>query len=246
VNVAPSKIRSAPVSESRPFTTRTKTAFGGILTRTERWGLSSKGWLLALLAAGALSLLLVLNIYPFLSVTERISADTLVVEGWVHPYAIQAAANEFVSGGYRQLLTTGGPVVGTGSYTNDFNTSANVGAVELRAAGVNSEAIQAVPSRVANRDRTYASASALDSWIKSHQPAVQSLNVLTEAPHARRTRMLFQKALGKNVRVGIIAVPSPDYEPKDWWRYSDGVRDVIGESIAYVYAKFSFSPERSR
>ena len=32
----------------------------------------------------------------------------------------------------------------------------------------------------------------------------------------------------------------PDYDPKDWWRYSDGVREVIGESIAYIYANSYF------
>ena len=54
--------------------------------------------------------------------------------------------------------------------------------------------------------------------------------------------LLYQKALGKNVTVGIIAVSNPDYDPKDWWRYSDGVREVIGESLAYIYARFFFYP----
>jgi UDP-N-acetyl-D-mannosaminuronate dehydrogenase len=36
--------------------------------------------------------------------------------------------------------------------------------------------------------------------------------------------------------------PSPDYDSKHWWRYSDGVREGIGESIAYIYARFFFYP----
>ena len=55
-------------------------------------------------------------------------------------------------------------------------------------------------------------------------------------------RLLFQKALGDGIKVGIIAVPNPDYDPKYWWRYSDGVREVIGESIAYIYARLFFWP----
>jgi hypothetical protein len=47
------------------------------------------------------------------------------------------------------------------------------------------------------------------------------------------------------VTVGIIAVSNADYNPKQWWRYSDGVREVIGESIAYIYAKFLFYPSVS-
>ena len=40
--------------------------------------------------------------------------------------------------------------------------------------------------------------------------------------------------------VGIMAVSNADYNPKQWWRYSDGVREVIGESIAYIYASSFF------
>jgi hypothetical protein len=40
---------------------------------------------------------------------------------------------------------------------------------------------------------------------------LRSLNVVTEDAHARRTRLLFQKALGNDVTVGIISIPNPDY-----------------------------------
>jgi len=68
---------------------------------------------------------------------------------------------------------------------------------------------------------------------------------MTEDMHARRTRLLFEEALGKSITVGIIAVPNPDYDARRWWRYSDGVREVIGESIAYIYARFFFYPSVS-
>ena len=50
------------------------------------------------------------GVYPFLSTTHRVKADILVVEGWVHEYAIQAAVDEFKSGSYKRVFTTGGPV----------------------------------------------------------------------------------------------------------------------------------------
>jgi len=37
-------------------------------------------------------------------------------------------------------------------------------------------------------------------------------------------------------------VPDKDYDPERWWRYSAGVRGVIDESVAYIYAKFFFHP----
>lgn len=67
---------------------------------------------------------------------------------------------------------------------------------------------------------------------------------MTEDAHGRRTRLLYQKAFGRRVEVGIISVHNPDYDAKRWWQYSEGVREVLGESIAYLYAKFSFIPPR--
>ncbi len=217
----------------------------GTFTRRERWGLSGRGWLLqgllicGIVAAGFLC------VEPFLAVTERTPTDILVVEGWVPNYVIRDAVREFDTGSYKHIYTTGGPIIGDGGYTNDYNTSASVAAGRLRAAGLPSELIQMVPSRVFGRDRTYSSAIALRKWLKSQQPAVHGINVLTEGPHARRTRLLFQKALGHDVRVGVIAAANPDYDAKRWWRYSESVREVIGEALAYSYAKLFFYPSRS-
>ena len=133
-------------------------------------------------------------------------------------------------------------MVGNGGYVNDYQTSASVGADELKKRGVPSRMVQMVPSRVMNRDRTYASAVALREWFREHDMTMSSLNVLTEDTHARRTHLLFEKALGKNVAVGIIAVPNPDYNARRWWKYSEGVKDVVSEGIAYLYARLFFIP----
>ena len=72
-----------------------------------------------------------------------------------------------------------------------------------------------------DRDRTYGSAIALQNWFREQNLAVRSLNVVTEDVHARRSRLLFQEALGKDIKVGIIALPNPDYDWRHWWRYSE-------------------------
>ena len=181
-------------------------------------------------------------IYPFLAVTDRVDANVLVVEGWIHEYAIRTAVREFQGNHYGRIFTTGGPVDGAGGYVNDYQTVASVSADLLRKDGVANDSVQMVPSRVMERDRTYASAVALRHWFHAHNLPVRKINVVTEDVHARRTRLLFQKALGDNVTVGIIAVPNPDYDSKHWWRYSEGVKDVLGEGIAYLYARFLFYP----
>jgi hypothetical protein len=214
----------------------------GAITRRERWGLSWRGWSLVAVVMLSAAFLFLWRVYPFLAVTHRVDTNVLVVEGWIHQSAIRAALEEFREGSYRRVFTTGGPVPGSGGYTNDYNTSASVGAELLKKYGLANESLQMVPSRVMDRDRTYASAIALRNCFHEQNIPVPNINVVTENVHARRTRLLFQEALGKNVEVGIIAVPNPDYDPKHWWRYSEGVRDVIDEGFAYIYAKFFFYP----
>jgi uncharacterized SAM-binding protein YcdF (DUF218 family) len=180
------------------------------------------------------------GVYPFLAVTHRVDSDVLVVEGWIHEYAIRSAAEEFRTHAYRRVFTTGGPVTGSGGYINDFQTSASVGADLLTKAGVPERSLEMVPSRVMDRDRTFGSAIALRNWIQENEPLVRGINVVTEDTHARRTWLLFQRAFGKNVQVGIISVPNPDYPPNRWWHYSAGLKDVVSEFAAYVYAKIFF------
>ncbi len=214
----------------------------GMLNRKDRWGLSWRGWLM-LAGLGISGVLLFFFLaYPFLAVTERVSSDVLVVEGWVREYAIRDAAREWKTGHYPRVYATGGPVSGLGGYVNDFQTSASVGADLLKKTGVPAEAVQMVPSRVMERDRTYGSAVALREWFREQNLDVKSLNVVTEDVHARRTRLLYQKALGDGIRVGVISVPNPDYDARHWWRYSEGVKDLISEGGAYLYAKLFFHP----
>jgi uncharacterized SAM-binding protein YcdF (DUF218 family) len=228
---------SVPLAKAAPVR-----AMWGMFDRKKRWSLSWRGRLVvasALLLVGALVLK---GVYPFLAITHPVNANILVVEGWIHEYAIRAAAKEFQSNHYQRVFTTGGPVAGTGGYINDFYTSASVGTDLLKKCGLPDERLQMVPSRVMDRDRTYGSAVALRNWFRDHNMAVSSIDVVTEDLHARRTRLLFQEALGDKVKVGVIGISSPDYDAKHWWRYSDGVREVIGESIAYAYAKVFFHP----
>ena len=96
------------------------------------------------------------------------------------------------------------------------------------------------PSRVMLRDRTYASAVALRDWLKEHHVEPNGIMIVTESVHARRSRLLFSLALGRETRVGVLAVPSPDYDPRRWWDSSEAVKDVLEEAASYVYTTFIF------
>jgi uncharacterized SAM-binding protein YcdF (DUF218 family) len=220
----------------------THRALCGLVDRRERWSLSWRGRLTLAAALLLIGTLLLKSVYPFLAITHRVNADALVVEGWIHEYAIQAAVKEFQSNHYQRVFATGGPVVGSGGYINDFHTSASVGADLLRKNGLANESVQMVPSRVMDRDRTYGSAVALRNWFLDHNMAMSGIDVVTEDVHARRTRLLFQKAFGNDVKVGIIAVANVDYPANRWWRYSQGLKNVVSEFAAYLYARLLFFP----
>ena len=228
---------SVPLAQATPHR-----AMWGLFDRKERWSLSWRGRLIVTSALLLVSALVLKGIYPFLAITQRVNANILVVEGWINEYAIRASVKEFQSNHYQRVFTTGGPAAGTGGYINDFMTSASVGADLLKKAGVPDQSLQMVPSRVMDRDRTYASAVALRNWFRDHNMVVSGIDVVTEDLHARRTRLLFQKALGKDVQVGIIAVANADYPANRWWHYSQGLKDVVSESAAYLYVRLLFFP----
>jgi uncharacterized SAM-binding protein YcdF (DUF218 family) len=186
--------------------------------------------------------LIITNIYPFLALIDRVDAKILVVEGWVHDYSFQASIREFEAARYERVFATGGPVIGTGGYTSDFNTAASVGAERLKAAGAPSELVQMVPCHKMDRDRTFSSAVALRDWFQQHHLTVPSINIMTEDVHARRTRLLFEKAFHGRVKIGVISVPSPDYDARHWWRCSQGVESVLDQGFAYLYARIFFPP----
>jgi len=219
--------------------------FWGILLRKERWGLSWRGRAVMALAVLLAGWGLALNLHKFLAVTHRVPAKVLVVEGWVHFYGVDAAVNEFKSGHYERILTTGGPVEGIGASSSIYDTDAWQSAELLVKAGLSAADVQSVPSRFVGRDRTYNSAVTLRNWFHEQGLKAGSINVLTEDAHARRTRLLFQEVLGPGVEVGIISAANPAYDASHWWRSSDGVRENLSEGIAYVYAKFFFWPPKA-
>jgi uncharacterized SAM-binding protein YcdF (DUF218 family) len=233
---------AVPGESQTPASERPTCKLWGMVTRQPRWGLSWRGRLLILAAILVLGSLLVLRIHAFLAVTHRVDANILVVEGWIDNYAIRAAAAEFKRGSYERVFTLGGPIVGDGGYINDYHTLASVGADQLKGAGVPASLVQMVPCHVNGRDRTYQSALALRDWFHAHNLPIHSINLLTEDAHGRRSRLLFQMAFGDEVNVGIISVPNPDYDAAYWWRYSEGVKQILSEGSAYVYARIFFHP----
>jgi uncharacterized SAM-binding protein YcdF (DUF218 family) len=182
-----------------------------------------------------------LNLYPFLAPNAPPHTGLLVVEGWIHDDALNEATLIYRAGNYSKIACTGVPIE-TGSYLQPFKSYSEMTTARLLELGIApSEIITAIGPET-QKDRTYTAATALREYLATHNIKENRIHLVTTGPHGRRSRLLFQKALGKDYHVGITCLPDTGYDPARWYAYSQGVRKVIGESIAYTYAKFFFRP----
>ena len=148
------------------------------------------------------------------------------------------AAAQLRKGGYQK-------VIAAGVFHEDWDAGGesreHFGGEKLIRFGVPSDLVVTTSSDEAQRDRTFHAAMAVKRWLQDQGFRTASIDVVTIGPHARRSRLLYESALGSEVNVGIIAVEDPRFDPKHWWRSSVGVRTVIDESIAYLYVRVFFS-----
>jgi hypothetical protein len=185
----------------------------------------------------------VANIHPFLSLTDRAEgANILVAEGWVDDYILEGVARDFEVGKPYDFICTTGATLDSGHYLSEYKTYAELAAQTLMRLGVPAENIIIAPSPASIRDRTYH--SALGFLEKRNTTEIQALrnaraiDVLTSGVHGRRSRAVFQKILGDEVDVGVIAADSADYDADRWFTSSAGVKAVIQESISLTYEWF--------
>lgn len=204
--------------------------------RQETWVLTIQGWIVTLVSITTLMLFLLNYIHPFLAPISPIKADILVVEGWVQDYVIKEAIQEFKKGGYKKIITTG-LIIEQGSYLTQYKNFAELAEATFIALGFEQDKLIAVPGSSVVRNRTSASATALRQWLANSDLTVNSINLYSYDVHARRSWLIFKQALAPEIKVGVIAAKPLSYDPKHWWVSSEGVRSIISETVAYLYAR---------
>ena len=217
------------------------------ITRNRQlWGLCERrvcrtftfrGWLFLLILITLAIASIGVALHPFLAKSQPVQARVLVVEGWLPDYALQQAITEFREKGYERLIVIGGPVE-IGASLSEYKTDADVGAAVLKRLGFDSKTLISVPGEYHRRGRTTGAALSVRDYIMHGGMPVDALNVVTSGPHARRTRLVYQRTMGSRVRVGVLAVVERGYDPRRWWISSQGVRTVLDEALAYTYALF--------
>jgi len=213
-----------------------------IISKREKYSLTFLGKLLILTLVIILIYIGIRNIYPFLSTTNIVKTDVLVVEGWLPDFALKQAVEEYNSGNYKTLIVTGMPIT-KGSYLTKFKTYAEVSALTMKKLGVDAKKIIKTPTPLSVlRDRTYASAVEVRNYLTTSNSPITSFNIFSMACHARRSRLLFEEAFPDYFNIGIIASKDITYNSKQWWTSSKGVRTLISEVVSYIYAWLFFNP----
>jgi hypothetical protein len=185
----------------------------------------------------------------FLAETDRVPADTLVVEGWIGRRGLQAAVDEFWRGGYLYIVTTGG--LTSGFWEDQPQSYADMAANELIRLGIPRERMFVAISEKTERYRTFESAVAV--WRTLHLAGIKpkGLNIFTFGPHARRSVMVFAKVNWGVNKVGVIGWCPPEYQKERWWESSERSKELIEEAVGYLYevllnsGRHSNSPELS-
>jgi hypothetical protein len=204
-----------------------------LVRRRTIWCPTWVGWSLIAILVLVPGLVWLLAGESFLSETERLPAEVLVVEGWIGREGVRAAAAEFKQGGYTYIATSGGPV--RDPWKDNPSSYAEMAASELVQAGIPQDRILVASSKATERGRTFESAVAVRRLLQASSFRPKALNVFTLGAHARRSRLVFAKVEGQDSHVGTIAWTPPDYASQPWWHSSERAKAIISETVGYGF-----------
>ena len=206
--------------------------------------LTWQGKIIIISAFTGIALFIFLKFPIFLSNNNPVNGKYLVLDGIMPDYSIQQAIEIFNNQNYTTVIATGSKLE-SGYFISEKKTMAELTYATFIALGFDSANVIVIPEGDILKDRTYTSELSLKKYFDKHQISSADVDVLALGCHARRSRILFQLALGENYNVGIIAVPDNSFNINKWWKTSKGVRTVVGETIAYIYAKIFFFPDKN-
>jgi len=212
-----------------------------LFTKKTLWVPTLWGWLLLSALGIGIGTMLVRHAYPFLAPHAPANAKLLVVEGWMDPAELDQAVAFFRAGGYRRVITTGGPV--PVSLSRQAKTSFAVLARDhFVQRGLPADSVTAVAAPASARDRTYLSAVSVREWLGRSGESIRAIDIVSEGAHSRRTRLLYRIAFGDAVDIGILPAIPQHFDPAAWWRSSTGTKTVLTEAIAWLWTVLFFDP----
>ena len=136
-----------------------------------------------------------------------------------------------------------GAIDGQRLQKTDHRSEADWAADQLRQAGVPDSLLVVVAAPRTKYDKTFAAAMAAKEWLAQQPPPLPlAITVFSESAHARRSRLLYQKAFDLPMRIGVVASPKEGFRADDWWEHREASSYVLWQVAKYVYARLFFWP----
>ena len=200
----------------------------------------AKGILICLISiigiVSSFSYIYLTHIYSFLAYKKVIDTETAIVEGWIGDSQIAKVANLILSNNaFERVIVTGDKIEFAVKYFPADNY-AEIGALRLADCGI-SESKIILCSFNARKNRTLNSASYAKPIIEKEE--TKSFVIFTYDIHARRTYASYKKVFGNRYKIGIIPLYNGIYNSKNWYKSSEGMKEIIVETVAYLYFKFA-------
>ncbi|MGE0019536.1 MAG: hypothetical protein AB7S72_07710 [Draconibacterium sp.] len=177
----------------------------------------------------------------YLSKSNPVNGEFLVLDGQLPDYAIEQAITIFDQNKYKAIVVMGGRLP-SGHYITGKKTMAEITYSTFIALDFDSTKLILIKGQQVLKDRTYTSGLYLKKWFEEQKIQTTKIDILSVGCHAKRSQYLFQKALGNNFEIGVVAIKDKGYNINKWWKTSNGVRSVISEVIALIYATVFFHP----
>lgn len=207
------------------------------------WWPTFFGWTCLAIIAGFPSIWWGVRAESFFSLTDRLPAEILLVEGWVGSEGVSAAKAEFEHGGYQYIITSGGPMNNRwASQRRNYATESRDLLVRL---GVPADRVIEAPAPNKESHRTFEAALAVQEVMRSHNLHPASVNIFTFGVHSRRSRLVFAKTLSPPTKVGAIAWIPAGYGDDFWWKSSERSLNLIKETVGYPFEFLLNSGRRS-
>ncbi|WPP50126.1 carbohydrate-binding domain-containing protein [Catalinimonas niigatensis] len=117
-----------------------------------------------------------------------------------------------------------------------FDSRAGSSAEVLIAEGIPAHLIHTIDAPRVSINKTYTTAEAVAKWLKEEDDNLRKINLITESTHARRSWMLYKKAIPKPVEVGVIASIRNPNIADNWWKSNGNRRYVVSQTVKFWYA----------
>ncbi len=200
------------------------------------------GWILIIACILLLTFVWRITIHDFLAKNKPVNASILVIEGYVSDSVLDSVV-VLLKREPPQLVVCAGLPFSKGELCSEYGSNADYNAAMLRTKGVDSSLhIISAPSEFTDKERTYTTALKVKERLKEMGYISGNMNVVCVGTHARRSLLLYRKALGQKWNIGVYSFLDSRYPGNRWWKTSEGARDVVYEMFGYIYCLIFFHP----